>query len=396
VNRFSKDIISTGIVSTVAAYAAVIVVLASSFCAQPAQAMYQGGHHSFLGGPWELVVKMGMDGEPLRFPLKVADENKVHKFEDVLPVMGTPIKIRVEQYLPNLGWQTTAVKHPGGGTIAKLNVSGKNLDQELWLSSANPLKQSVSSPVGSIGIIDIQNGKTAEKIVKDLTDSKTVGILTIWPEGSESPIEVAAKTGQTVKVKGSSYTLKVGEYVPHYSIDLETRKVVSISDKPVNPAIKITAYDGARTFEQWIWAKFPASPHESYKIPMRIRFTESDLKGEPSKRFVITAPESKRWLLYSRRGRKRVEKIALGKSYPFAEPGYSFSIENIVDGAIIKTDWTNKSDTLLHPAIIATVEQSGAGRQAVLELNKPIHHKTKYGTLVLLYRRNPAPVAAKD
>ena len=339
---------------------------------------------------------MGMDGRPLRLPLTVADENKVHKFDDVLPVTGTPIKIRIEQYLPNLGRQTTAVKHPGGGTIARLTVKGEDLEQELWLSSANPSRQSVSSRVGSIAIIELKNAKTAEKLVRELTDRKTAGILTVRSEGSESPIEVAAWPGRTVNVPGSKHTLTIDEYVPHYSIDLKTRKAVSVSDKPVNPAIKITADDGTQTLGQWVWAKFPSSPHGKAKIPLRLKFTECDLKAEPSKRFVITAPGSKRWLLYSREGRKRIEKATLGKLYPLAAAGYSFEIEEIVEGAIIKTDWMNKSETLLHPAVIATIEQDGAGRQAVLELNKPLHHKTKFGTMVILYRRNPAPKVSKD
>ncbi len=390
-----KNKISMGIVLLFAAIA-VAATLTSSFCYGTAQAMARGGHHSFLGGPWELVVKMGMDGEPLRLPLSVADEDKVHKFDSVLSVPGTPIKIEVEQYLPNLGWQTTAVKHPGGGTIAKLAVEGNNLERQLWLSSANPSKQSVSSPVGNIAIVSLQKAKTAEKLVRELEDSKTVGILTVWPEAGHAPVEVAAGPGRTVKLPASRYTLKIGEYVPHYSIDLETDKVVSVSGKPVNPALKIIADDGKQTLEQWIWAKFPTSPHKRAKIPMRMKFTECDLKGDPATQIIISAPESGRWLLYSRKGKKRIRKADLGKSYPLAVKGYSFKIEDIIEGAIIKTDWINKSETLLHPAIVATVEHGGAGRQTVLELNKPIHHKTKFGTMVLLYRRNPTRGVSKN
>jgi hypothetical protein len=339
---------------------------------------------------------MGMEGQPLRFPLTVADENKIHEFENVLPVMGTPIKITIEQYLPNLGWETTAVKHPGGGTVAKLTVKGKDLEQDLWLSSANASRQSMSSAVGSIAIIELKNAKTAEKLVRELTAKEAVGVLTVWPEDGSVPLEVAARPGRAVSVPGSKYKLTVAEYVRHYSIDLETRKVVSVSDKPVNPAVRITGDDGAAILEQWVWAKFRSSPHENAKIPLRMKFAECDLDGAPGKNILITAPGAKRWLLYSRRGRKRTEKATVGKSYPLAGAGYSFKIDNIVDGAIVKTEWKNKSETLLRPAIVATIEQGGAGRQTVLELNKPSHHKTEFGTLVLLYRRNPAPAVSKD
>ena len=391
-----NDKISARVVPTVAAAIAVVATLTSSFCAGPARAMARGGHHAFLGGPWELVVKMGMEGEALRFPLTVADESRVHKFENVLPVMGTPIKIRIEQYLPNLGWETAAVKHPGGGTVAKLTVEGKGLEQDLWLSSADPSKQSMSSRVGSVAIIELKNAKTAEKLVRELTDRKAVGILTLWPDEGNAPLEFAARLGRKISVPGSGYKLKVAEYVPHYSIDLETRKVVSVSDKPVNPAVKITGDDGTGTFEQWVWAKFRSSPHENAKIPLRMKFAECDLDGAAGKRILVLAPGSKRWLLYSHRGKRQMEKATVGKSYRLADAAYSFKIENIVEGAIVKTDWKNRSETLLRPAIVATIEQDGAGRQTVLELNKPFHHKTEFGTLVLLYRRNPAPAVSKD
>jgi hypothetical protein len=394
VRTVANDNVSARVVPTVAAAIVVTIILISRLWPAAAPATGRGGHHSFLGGPWELVIKMGMDGRALRFPLRVAEEDKIHKFEDVLPVKGTPIKIRVEQYLPNLGWETAAVRHPGGGTVAKLTVRGRDLEQDLWLNSANPSKQSMSSRVGSIAIIELKNAKTAEKIVRELTDSKAVGILTVWPDGGSSPLEFAARPGRMLSVPG--YKLAVAEYVPHYSIDLETREVVSMSGKPANPAIKIVSDDGTRALEQWVWSKFPSSPHENAKIPLRMKFTECDLNVAAEKSVLITAPGSRRWLLYSRKGTKRMEKAALGKSYRLADAGYSFKIEEIVDGAIAKTDWKNRSETLLRPAVVATIEQNGASRQAVLEMNKPFHHKTEFGTLVLLYRRNPAPTVSKD
>ena len=54
---------------------------------------------------------------------------------------------------------------------------------------------------------------------------------------------------------------------------------------------------------------------------------------------------------------------------------------------ILRTDWKNKTEKLLHPAIIATIESDGTAQQAVLEFDKTYHHKSKYGTITLLYRR---------
>jgi hypothetical protein len=127
-----------------------------------------------------------------------------------------------------------------------------------------------------------------------------------------------------------------------------------------------------------------------------MKFTDFDLRNVKGRYILIAAGGSKPWLLFSKKGKKQVERAVPGSFYPFADTEYSFRIEKIVDGATIKTDWKNNSESLLHPAIIATIEKNGTGRQAVLELNKPFHHKTESGTLVLFYRRRPASFRAAN
>jgi hypothetical protein len=353
-----------------------------------------GPHHSFLGGPWELVVKMGLEGDGLRFPLAVSDESKPQKFDAILPVKGTPIQVRLEQYVPDLAWQTIAVEQPGGGIVAKLSVKGKDLSQDIWLNPDDPARQSISSAVGGVTIKRLYNPGTAEALVRGLTHPKAVGILTVWPEDSNQPFEYVAKKAEPITIPGTRYKLTVLEYLPHYSIDTKTKKVFNQSDKPINPAIKLAIRDGRKTSEQWLWAKFPSSPHEKTKLPLRMRFTDFNLRGDDKGAYILAvASGTKPWLLLSKNGEKRAENALFGQPYPFADKEYSFSIEKIMDGAIIKTEWKNNSERLLCPAIVATIEENGAAEQAVLELNKPLHHKTKSGVLVLLYRRSPAPLS---
>lgn len=375
---------------------AVVAIVAVAALTNQSLAMPAGPHHWFLTGSWELVVKMGLEGEGLRFPLAVSDENKSHKLDTILPVMGTPMQVQLEKYVPDLKWETTAVKHHGGGIVAKLAIEGNGLEQEIWLSSGDPARQSVSSSIGSVAIRQLHDRNTAEKLVRGLVHPRAVGILSVWPEDSNSPLEYVANLAETITIPKSKYKLTVLEYMPHYSVDTGTKKVVNQSEKPINPAVKVAIDDGERTFEQWLWAKFPSSPHKETKLPLRMRFTDFDLRSAKGKHILVVARGYEPWLLLSKKGKKRVEKAVLGRFYPFANEQYSFSIEKIMDGAIIKTEWNNNSENLLHPAIIAAVEQNGTGHQTVLELNRPFHHRTKFGTLVLLYRRRPEPSRAAD
>ena len=349
-----------------------------------------GPHHSFLGGPWEIVIKTRLDGEGLRFPLTVSDENKPQKLDKILPIKNMPFEIGLEDYVPDLQWETDAVNHPGGEIAAKLLMKGKNLKQDIWLSSGDPARQSISSSIGGVTIRRLHDTNRIETLMRGLADSKAVGILSIWPEDGGQPFECVAKTSETIDIPRSKYRVKILEYLPHYSIDKETKKVVSQSQKPINPAVKVAINDGKKTSERWLWAKFPSSPHKEAELPLRMRFTDFDLRGVKGKNILVVASGTEPCLLTSKKGIKRAEKAVLGQPYPFADMEYSFNIEMIIEEAIVKTDWTNGSDQLLHPAVIATIKQNSTNHQIVLELNKPIHYRIKSGMLVLLYRRTQA------
>ena len=373
------------VVGIIATAAFVNLTLVDQSLAAPA-----GPHHSFLGGPWEIIIKMHLDEEGLRFPLTVIDETKPQKLDAILPIKGTSIEIRLEDYFPDLKQETNAVKHPGGGIAAKLSIDGTNLKQNIWLSSGDPARQSISSRIGSVTIRRLYDTNSVEKLMRGLTHSRAVGILSIWPEDGSQPFECVAKIAETTRIPGSKYKVTIKEYLPHYSVDTETKKVVNQSQKPVNPAVKVAINDGEKTHEQWLWTKFPATPHKEIKLPLRMRFTDFDLSEATGKHILAVASGTKPWLLMSKKGKKHAERAVLGRPYPFADKEYSFSIEKIIDGAIIKTDWTNGSERLLRPAIITTIKENGTSSKVVLELNKPIHHKMKSGMLVMLYRRTQA------
>ncbi len=370
-----------------AAGVAVITIAVLSLSTNQAWAFPERVRHSSLTGPWELVVQMGMEGQRLRFPVIVSDENKPEKLDSVLPIMGTPIKIRLQQYLSDLRWETTAVKHTAGGIVAKLTIKGENLKQDIWLSPDVPTRQSISSSIGSVAIKKLNDPNTVEKLLRELSEPKAVGIVSVWPEDPNSPLEYVAKLGKTLTVPKSKYKLSFLEYVPHYSIDAKTKKVVNRSDKPINPAIKVSVDDGENTYEQWLWAKFPSSPHKDLQLPLRMRFTDFNLGGTDGKYILVAARGSEPWLLFSKKGKTRAEKAILGQPYPFTNEQYSFIIEKVLDHAVIKTDWKNNSENLLHPAVVTAVEYDDTVQQAVLEFNKPYHHKNRFGTMVLLYRR---------
>ncbi|MHC4998223.1 MAG: hypothetical protein ACYTEM_04255, partial [Planctomycetota bacterium] len=247
-----------------------LALLAGQALAYPKEA---DPHTQFLGGPYELLVKRGMQGAEMVYPVKVPNESAPGKLDTVFPVMGTSTKIRLEQFLPELVWEQYTEKSREGGSVARLKAVGPNLDQEIWLCAEETDKQSISSAIGGMAIKKVQANADADKIAAQLTAPDAVGFLSVWPKDSEFPTVFVVSGSSEVRSEESSYHFKVLEYMPHYSVDTETKAIVNASQEPKNPAIRVKFTDGDTPVEQWVFSRFKSHPHKANNIPLRVEFT---------------------------------------------------------------------------------------------------------------------------
>lgn len=369
----------------IAVWATAIALLATASGARAA-ARPASPHHEFLGGPWEVFVKMGLAGDAIRLPVSVADENKPQPLHATVPVVGTPIKIKLERYLPDMKWETTAADDPNGGPVAKLSLRGESLQQDVWLSARDRERQSISAHIGSVAIRELPRPLEGD-LLQELADPEVAGVLLIWLSETDAPLMYAAKPGKTVTLTGSSWKLSVARYVPHYSIDRQTKQVTNLSDKPENPALEIRAEKDGQEYRQWLWSQFAMSPHKQQQVPFRARFL--DFHVGAGRHILAVAPGAPSHLLYLKDGKRCTEPVQTGKRYAFDDKRYSFGVDEIRPRARVEMAWKNGSEMLLHPAVVATILRGHTAQQVVLELGQPCHHKTTLGTLVVLYRHVP-------
>ncbi|MCD6394629.1 MAG: hypothetical protein J7M40_14135, partial [Planctomycetes bacterium] len=85
-------------------------------------------------------------------------------------------------------------------------------------------------------------------------------------------------------------SLKILDYMPHYSIDAKPMKIKNASNRPVNPAIKVSSTKGDSSTEQRLWSRFPSSPHSKIKLPFRAEFTAFDFGKKPAAIFLWAPP----------------------------------------------------------------------------------------------------------
>jgi hypothetical protein len=346
------------------------------------------GQTNSFSGPWELAIGTQSGDQDILFPIEITDRNKVGDLDISLPVMGTPINIKVNKYIPDLKWEFEGINEPNGGAVVSLKITGDNLNQEMWLDSSDPLRQSISSPIGGVALNSLYDPNTLSALVEELPVAKAFGVIWVWPNDSNIPYEFVARPSHTVEIPNSKYKLHVSQYMHHYSVDTETGKVQNLSDKPVNPAVKIKIEGVEKSVEQWLWSKHK-SPHSEKKLPLRMKFADFDVRTSDGHYCLAAAPGAEPRLFFSKKGKIQSTKVESGKPYSFTNKNYSFSIDKIMTGARLRKYWKNNSEKVLHPAIIATIDDKDSKQETVLEFNQPFHYRTKSATMVLLFRRQP-------
>jgi len=349
-------------------------------------------HSQFLGGPYELLVKQGMQGMEMLFPVKVDNESSPGELNIVLPIMGSSAKIKLEQFLPELVWEQYTEKSDQGGSVVKLRAVGPNLDQEIWLCAEEAEKQSISSAIGGIGVKKVPGKDDLTKTAAQLADPNVIGILSVWHKDPDVPTVYVVSGSSEIRIEESSYKFKVLEYMPHYSVDTESKAIVNASPEPKNPAIRVRFTEGDESVEQWLFTRFKSHPHVPNRIPLRTEFTDFDLGTQPGNYTVLVSQKGHPQILLRRDGSKQVEEIKLDSPYPLAQEGYNFIIDEIFSNVVLKKRWKNNRNQLLNPALIASVDRDGKKEQVVLELNKPQHLRSESETMVMLFRRKVEPV----
>ncbi len=349
---------------------------------------HAGPHDAFLSGPWEVMVRVGLDGDTLHFPILVKDESKAQALQQVLPVRKTPVTVEFFQYVPNLGWAMQCLDEPDGGHVAHLSLQGPDRSQSVWLDSQDSQKRAISSPIGGVEIKAWQNSQTSAALFEAIVMPDVVGVLSVWDKDSTMPVESAVVPGAQITLAKSQAQLTVLRYVPNYSVSKDTKAVVSLGMEPVNPAILVRAEINGQRAERWVWSRFEESPHQKSDFPLAVSFACTQLGRRPQGKYqLLTVKGRDPKMLFVREDRLVLEDATSDKQFGFTNSDYGVVVEQVRCGARVKTVWQNRSDRLIRPALVATFRSELIEQEVVLEFNKPYHYKTDSGTLVLVYRR---------
>ena len=126
---------------------------------------HKGYHDMVLHGPWELVVQKGAEGQALYFPIDVKNEEKAQVLDKTLPLMGTPIKLKLREYWPNIKKDYLVETQEGAGAIVDITIMGNSLNQPMFLLTDDPLRRTISSTIGRVEVVKLKDaGSFSEKL----------------------------------------------------------------------------------------------------------------------------------------------------------------------------------------------------------------------------------------
>ncbi|MCF7974566.1 MAG: hypothetical protein K9N55_12175, partial [Phycisphaerae bacterium] len=230
--------------------------------------------------------------------------------------------------------------------------------------------------------------QTGATLFQRLVEPEVVGVLSAWDQDAEVPVESAIMPGAVIRLKASQAQLTVLRYVPDYSVDKDTKAVVSLGTEPVNPAVQVRAEIHGQIFERWVWSRFDDPPHSKIEFPVRVSFACTELGPQPDGKYqLLTVPGCAPKMLSVRQGHRVLDEVTPETPFGFTHPDYTVTVKQVRCGAHIKTVWLNRTNRLIRPALVATLRSQLIEQEVVLEFNKPYHFKTDSGTLVLVYRR---------
>ncbi|MCF7957044.1 MAG: hypothetical protein K9M57_01210 [Phycisphaerae bacterium] len=350
-------------------------------------------------GPWELLVQLGEKGNPLRFPVEVSQDDKPLDLHKNIPIFGSTAKIKIQQYLPDLRWETYVEEQKNSGAAARVSITGSSLPQpfSMLLSTEDLKRKTRELQAGKIGLLKLVDPVHYQENIKLLSNTDILGMLTVrinnpTTKDKTSVQEFIISPNQKITLPGNGSHITILDYVPHFTIDIKSKKVTSASDEPINPAIKVKIQEGDKSREKWIFANYPDlmmgnhPGNNAEKNTLQVNFDHFSLKKDHSTYYLIISPGQTPALLSKVEKKIKVEAIKKDEKYPL-DGDFVFTIDQTYESAALMKKWTNGSEKMNNPALIVQYTIGGAQEEVVLELGKPFHKKTDQGTMILMYRK---------
>lgn len=278
-----------------------------------------------------------------------------------VPVLSfSDLKVQVETYLPNsMSSQEMKDDNPQENTAVEVRLSNSQQAYSGWVtatgepSSLGPLRMAMRN-ADSLDEYD--------RLVRNSSASQPSGLGTVQVEvkGESFKLPLERCMEDAMPLGNSGYTVKVLRYIPHATVNKD-RKLVSLSEQPVNPAIEAELTGAEGTFRRLAFARFPefSSMHkipEGGDVKLTLVTAVSDIPTVPLE--IVKGPEGKMAVRFTTdKGEIAVRELEVGVAVDSPWMDFTCTILRRYDHARLERVVVLKEgrDDDASPAVLLTV-----------------------------------------
>lgn len=203
-----------------------------------------------LGKPADAAVEI-----PVKPPSAMAPA-KLERSVDI-PFVGSAKLLR---YLPKAKLTQRVERDETGASpaAALLFISGPTQQYERWLVAGDPDRNRLTSFIATWRFMGVQSKSQRDELLEQFrTELTREPVVRVGTQDRSKWAEFPMKTGSEHVAEEVGATVRVLAFLPDYIVDRKTGKPETESDKRLNPAVLVEIFQGGKTEQRWVFAKYP-------------------------------------------------------------------------------------------------------------------------------------------
>ncbi len=264
-------------------------------------------------------------------------------FADAPQLRLDDLQVDVQEYLPDGMWvQEVTNNSPYARPAVQVALSSHGNSEPVWLFTGKAEKVAGQSATYVVAADEAE----LQSLLAPQADSRAAspGEIHVEFQGTHFEYSLSECTEQAVPLGKTGFTLQVLRYLPHASVGGDS-EVISLSDRPVNPAVEVELADASSSEKRLAFSRFPdfGSLHGETKTKdIKLTFISESAEAPRSPIVVVGGPDGKLFVRFAGPGNSQVvEELTQAQSVNSPWPEQSFVVLQRLDNA--KMDWKIQS-----------------------------------------------------
>ena len=320
------------------------------------------------------------------FPVKEAD------LEQVVELPGDLPAIRLRDFLPSAErtQRVEPVPEGAGQDAVEISITGSKYTYTPWLVAGDPARRRMNSLIGSWEYVTVGNQAERDRsygVFSTLVEqSPTIIVGTV--EGGERA-RYPAREPKEHQLEDLGYMIHVLEFLPHFT-STHAGEASSVSDKLVNPAVRVRIEKDGKQDERWVFARFPDyKKDDPARFPLIVRLDSRIEGGGTRPAFVVARTGDATFELWTRDQEECTSRpLPMGEKVAVPRSGYEFAIANHQPNGRLVEEYKTATHQVgaLSVLRVEVPGEEGPAESVWLEVGKPATVVVGGRTLMLGFR----------